>query len=85
MADLASALQHLLKAKRISAASQSYAKDNPAESQKVFAYLNGGARPSGVSSEMGLGLVEVEDVRRQPTPDLPKNMAWSAPTEGVTA
>jgi hypothetical protein len=68
MASLASALQHLLKAKRISAASQSYAKDNPGESQKVFAYLNGGSRPTGVASEMGMGLVEVEDVRRAQLP-----------------
>lgn len=83
MADLASALSHLLKAKRISAASQSYKKDNPVESQKVFAYLNGGARPSGVTSEMGQGLVEVEDVRRNVTPPLPSNVARSAPSGTV--
>jgi hypothetical protein len=85
VADLASAVSHLLKAKRISAPSQSYAKDNPGESQKVFSYLNGGARPSGVTSEMGQGLVEVEDVRRASTPPpLPSNVARSAPTGSVT-
>jgi len=83
MADLSSAISHLLKAKRISGNSQSYKKDNPVESQKVFAYLNGGARPSGVSSEMGMGLVEVEDVRRTPPP-LPPNVSLSAPTGTVT-
>ena len=81
MADLASALSHLLKAKRISAPSQSYRKDNPAEYAKVLAYLEGGARPIGVVTEMGLGLAEVEDVRRaQATPPLPANVARSAPT-----
>lgn len=81
MADLASALQHLLKAKRISAPSQSYAKDNPNEYAKVKAYLDGGARPTGVATEMGLGLVEVEDVRRA---SAPSNVARSAPTGPVT-
>ncbi len=70
MPSLSSALDHLLKAKRISAPSQSYKKDNPAEYAKVVAYLQGGARPSGVTTEMGMGLVEVEDVRRAP-PDPP--------------
>lgn len=66
---LDSAIQHLLAAKRISAPSQSYAKDNPGEWEKVKAYLEGGARPTGVVTEMGLGLIEVEDARRpDPTP-----------------
>ena len=80
--NLESALEHLLKAKRISAPSQSYKKDNPAEYAKVDAYLNGGARPTGVVTEMGLGLVEVEDVRRG-EPPLPSNVARSAPTGKV--
>ena len=85
MADLASALSHLLKAKRISGAKQSYKTDNPQESAKVFAYLNGGARPTGVTSEMGLGLVEVEDARRSSqTPPLPSNVARSAPSGAVS-
>lgn len=86
MADLSSALDHLLAAKRISAASQSYARDNPSEWQKVQAYLTGGARPTGVTTEMGLGLVEVEDVRRAniPSPPLPPNVALSPPTAVVT-
>jgi len=64
MATLSSAIVHLLKAKRIVALRQSYAKDNPIEYAKVKTYLEGGARPTGVITEMGLGLVEVEDVRR---------------------
>ena len=82
MADLSSAISHLLKAKRISGPGPSYAKDNPGEYQKVKAYLTGGARPSGVSTEMGLGLVEVEDVRRQPPPLAP-NQALSPPSAPV--
>ena len=81
MASLDSALDHLLKAKRISALSQSYRKDNPAEYAKVEAYLNGGTRPTGVKTEMGLGLIEVEDVRRNPP--LPSNVARSAQTGKV--
>lgn len=77
MADLASALQHLLKAKRISAPSQSYRKDNPVEYAKVDAYIKGGSRPTGITTEMGLGLVEVEDVRRQ------SGIAVSQPTGSV--
>lgn len=82
---LTEAIDHLLKAKRISAVTQSYKKDNPVESAKVFAYLNGGTRPTGVSSEMGLGLMEVEDERRKPPvePPLPSNVARSAPTGAV--
>jgi hypothetical protein len=88
MATLADAITHLLAAKRISAASQSYAKDNPAEWSRVKAYLNGGTRPS-VSTEMGMGLVEVEDVRRGVTPPPPPppplgNPSTSAPTKVVT-
>lgn len=86
MPDLSSAIDHLLKAKRISAASQSYRKDNPAEYAKVLAYLEGGARPTGVVTEMGMGLVEVEDVRRGSTPPPnPPNVSDSAPTAVVTA
>lgn len=85
MADLKSAIDHLLKAKRITAPSQSYAKDNPAEAPKVISYLNGGSRPSGITSEMGQGLMEVEDVRRAALPPpLPPNMAVSAATAKVT-
>lgn len=68
---LDSAIEHLLTAKRISAASQSYAKDNPLEWEKVKAYLQGGSRPSGVATEMGLGLLEVEDERRLVEPPPP--------------
>lgn len=81
---LDSAIQHLLKAKRISAPSQSYRKDNPVEYQKVRAYLEGAARPSGVITEMGIGLLEIEDVRRGQAP-LPSNVARSQATGTVTA
>ena len=64
MADLASALDHLQRASRISGNKNSYRKDNPGEYSKVMAYLDGGARPTGITTDMGLGLVEVEDVRR---------------------
>jgi hypothetical protein len=80
---LDSAIQHLLAAKRVSNASQSYRKDNPNEYAKVKAYLDGGVRPAGVTTEMGIGLLEVEDVRRNVTP-LPSNVARSAPTGSVT-
>lgn len=86
MASLSSAIDHLLLAKRISAVSQSYAKDNPVEYQKVRAYLEGGPRPTGVTTEMGLGLVELEDVNRASAPPpLPSNVARSAPTGGVAS
>lgn len=84
MADLSSAIDHLLLAKRISAASQSYAKDNPAEYAKVKAYLDGGSRPTGVTTQMGLGLVEVEDVRRGNSPPFPPNVAMSSATGKIT-
>lgn len=71
---LDSAIQHLLAAKRISAPSQSYAKDNPVEWGKVKGYLEGGERPTGVVTEMGLGLIGVEDERRavEPPPTDPE-------------
>lgn len=77
---LDSAIQHLLKAKRISAPSQSYAKDNPAEWAKVKAYLEGGPRPVGVTTEMGLGLVEVEDARRPAPPPVGDKLRYAPPT-----
>ena len=64
MASLEVAIEHALRAKRIVGNAQSYRKDNPVESTGVFEYLNGGGRPIGVLTEMGLFLVEVEDVRR---------------------
>ena len=53
-----------LLANRIVAVSQSYRKDNPVEYAKVRAYLDGGARPIGVTSHMGLHLVLGEDACR---------------------
>lgn len=82
---LTSAIDHLLKAKRISAPSQSYKKDNPVEAQKVFAYLQGGPRPSGVTSEMGMGLVEVEDERRSVPPPPTGNVLYAHDYTGAQA
>lgn len=65
---LETALDHLLAAKRISGNKQSYKSDNPSEYAKVKAYLDGGARPTGVTTEMGVGLLEVEDAHRAETP-----------------
>lgn len=88
---LESAIEHLLAAKRISNASQSYRKDNPNEYAKVEAYLAGGARPTGVTTEMGLGLLEVEDERRgasppppPPPPPPPSDLLpWAPPAVGA--
>ncbi len=86
MPNLESALDHLFKASRISGAKNSYRKDNPAEYAKVLAYVEGGSRPSGVTTEMGMGLVEVEDVRRLLVePPLPSNVARSASTGVVVS
>jgi len=59
-----SARSEALLANRIVAQSQSYRKDNPAEYLKVRAYLDGGARPTGVTSHMGLHLLYGEDACR---------------------
>jgi hypothetical protein len=61
---LAASLAAARAAKRISGTNASYRKDNPLEYAKVIAYLDGGARPSGVLTKMGEHLVLVEDVRR---------------------
>ena len=79
---LAEAIEHLLTAKRISGTKASYAKDNPIEYRAVREYLDGGARPVGVLTEMGLGLIEVEDVRRSGSSS--SATARSAPTGSVT-
>ena len=50
---LEQSLTALRAAKRFSLTVQSYRKDNPAEYAKVIAYLDGGVRPSGVTTEMG--------------------------------
>lgn len=79
MADLADALAHLRAAKRISGGNNSYRKDNPSEYTKVMAYLDGGARPSGVTTDMGLGLLEVEDVRRASVVIPPTSPIYTVP------
>lgn len=48
-------VSELLLANRISAPSQSYRKDNPTEYTKLRAYLEGGTRPSGAFTHMGMG------------------------------
>lgn len=86
MADLTMALQHLLKAARISGNKNSYKRDNAVEYGLVKTYIDGGPRPANVTTEMGLGLREVEDVRRGSTPPPPPaNVAQSNPTAKVIA
>jgi hypothetical protein len=53
-----------LLSNRIVAPSQSYRRDNPGEYAKVRAYLDGGARPTGVVTHMGLHLLYLEDACR---------------------
>ena len=61
---LAQSLAALRDAKHFSHTSNSYRKDNPNEYAKVLAYLDGGVRPAGVTSEMGKHALLEEDVRR---------------------
>lgn len=81
---LDAALAALRAAKRISGTRASYQKDNPGEYAKVISYLDGGPRPSGADSftEMGKGLVFVEDERRgvvEPPPPPPPTTDVVAP------
>jgi hypothetical protein len=74
---LGQSLAKFRTAKRISGNNNSYRKDNPGEYAKVIAYLDGGARPTGVVTDMGLGLLLAEDARRallvdpEPEPENP--------------
>lgn len=73
---LAQSLSALRNASRFSGNKNSYRKDNPNEYAKVIAYLDGGARPTGVMqfSLMGQHAVLDEDARRAlvpPDPGLP--------------
>lgn len=61
---LAQSLAKFQTANRIDGTKASYRKDNPIEYGKVIAYLTGGSRPSGVTSDMGMGLMLEEDARR---------------------
>lgn len=61
---LAQSLTKFQSANRIDGTRASYRKDNPTEYTKVIAYLQGGARPSGVTSDMGMALLLEEDARR---------------------
>jgi len=61
---LAQSLAKLRTANRIDGSKNSYRKDSPAEYAKVIAYLDGGSRPTGVISDMGVGLMLEEDARR---------------------
>jgi len=62
--DITASLAKFRTAKRVSGANASYKKDNPAEYGKVIVYLDGGARPSGVTTDMGMALLLEEDARR---------------------
>lgn len=64
VADCAKARSEALLSNRIVAQSQSYRKDNPAEYAKVRAYLDGGPRPTDVTTHMGLHLLYGEDACR---------------------
>jgi hypothetical protein len=91
---LTQALAKLQTANRIDGTKNSYRKDNPNEYQAVTAYLKGGARPAGVTTDMGTGLLLAEDARRElgtpepPTP-LPPDPLWRTviettfPADGV--
>lgn len=61
---LAQSLAKFQSANRIDGSRNSYRRDNPSEYAKVIAYLQGGARPTGVTSDMGMGLMLEEDARR---------------------
>lgn len=73
---LAQSLAKFRSAKRVSGASASYKKDNPNEYVKVIAYLDGGARPSGVTTDMGMGLLLEEDARRALVVPSPSPSRW---------
>lgn len=73
---IAESLARLRSANRIDGTKASYRKDNPIEYEKVIAYLDGGARPSDVVTDMGVGLVLAEDARRSLTePEPPPPVA----------
>lgn len=59
------AITELLAANRISGMNNSYRRDKPTEYTAVVSYLNGGARPTNNLTRMGLGLVSIEDARRE--------------------
>lgn len=78
-------------AKRVSGQSASYKKDNPGEYAKVIAYLDGGARPTDVTTDMGIALLLEEDARRalevEPPPPPPPpppstSILWGARMDG---
>ena len=64
---LQQSLAKLQAANRVDGSRNSYRKDNPTEYDKVIVYLKGGARPTGVTSDMGMGLMLEEDARRSLT------------------
>ena len=73
---LAQALAKLQTANRIDGNKNSWRMDNKTEYAAVVAYLQGGSRPNA-TSDMGVGLVGVEDARRmlvvapEPEPEPP--------------
>ena len=84
--DIGDGLGKIRTANRVDGSRASYAKDNPSEYAKVMAYLDGGARPDGVTSDMGVGLVLVEDGRRKlivaPPPPPPPASTATATASG---
>lgn len=87
--DIAQGLDEIRRSAFVSGhTKKSYEDANPAESARVFGYLDGGAVPSPFpTSLMGSGLTKVERGRRAlvAPPPLPSNVARSAPTAVVQA
>lgn len=77
---LAQSLAKFQTANRIDGSRASYRKDSPTEYAKVMGYLAGGARPSGVVSDIGMGLMLEEDARRALVPAPPPPPPPPTPT-----
>ncbi len=83
--DITASLAKFRTAKQVSGTSGSYKKANPTEYGKVIAYLDGAARPTGVTTDMGMALLLEEDARRKlipvsppPPPPPPASARWPA-------
>ncbi len=83
--DITASLAKFRTANRIDGTRASYQKDNKTEYDKVVAYLDGGARPSGVTTDMGMALLLEEDARRKLVPVSPPPPTGPAPPEAPRA
>lgn len=87
MADLKHAIQLIWGSDYVQKnPTKSYKNAHQAEYTAVAAYINGGARPSSTSgySDMGLGLIESEDVRRATGPTGPTGATGPSGATGPT-